>query len=195
LTWDDVRAFGKGIVLNIKAGKIPGAPGNRAELFPISDENFCPTKALERLKNYQVKRHMWGKGLPVFRRSSGLNLTKEVFLKTVNKALDIVRGKGERRSSVGGKSFRSGLLSALATFPSDFQEAHLKSLGRWKGKSYQFYMWNGPINFEHVYGKVTENLLKVFHNARKPKKDVVPPPGPQQQQRGRGRRRKLPVVF
>jgi hypothetical protein len=94
---------------------------------------------LGKLEKYQKKVGIWGKNLPVFRRASGKNLTQGIFLKTINEAVAV---DGLSEISLTGKSFRSGMLSALNTCPKDFQESHLKSLGRWKSGSYLFYSWS-----------------------------------------------------
>jgi hypothetical protein len=164
LVWSDITKIDseKGVVIHVKSAKIPGPPGNRAELFPVTESFFCPIKALKKLKYLQKRSCIWGENLPVFRRSSGKNLTKSTFLRVVNKALSKVGGN---ITILAGKSFRSGILSALKTLPQDFQESHLKALGRWKENSYRFYMWKGPINFSQVFKSVTEHLLKGFSDS------------------------------
>jgi hypothetical protein len=142
LLWADVvrsECQGK-ITLKIKSAKFPGPPGNKAEIFEIGRPFFCPVTASNSAETSQKLEGLWDKNLPVFRRSSGKNLTRAMFLKTINKAL---RAAGVKNKQLGGKSFRSGMLSALKNFPPNFQEKH-KLLGRWRGDSYQFYMWNGP---------------------------------------------------
>jgi hypothetical protein len=123
------------------------------------ESGFCPVRALKKLKALQKLSGIWKGDLPVFRRASGKNLTRETFLKVVNRALSAAGFKG---ACLGGKSFRSGILSALKSLPQSFQEKHLKSLGRWKGNSYKFYMWDGPISFSETFDSVAEQLLKEF---------------------------------
>jgi hypothetical protein len=141
LTWEDVTWLksGDNVHFRIKSVKIPGPPGNSAELYHIPERQFCPVRALGKLEKYQKKVGIWGKNLPVFRRASGKNLTQGIFLKTINEAVAV---DGLSEISLTGKSFRSGMLSALNTCPKDFQESHLKPLGRWKSGSYLFYSWS-----------------------------------------------------
>jgi hypothetical protein len=163
----------------IKSVKIPGSPGNLAEIFVVRDRVFCPVLALKRLERRQKVDGIWRQDAPVFRRASGKNLTKSVFLKTVNRAL---MAGGMENIKIGGKSFRAGLLLALNSLPRDFQEAHLKALGRWKGRSYQFYMWKGPIFFSQTFRAVADTLLRDFECCRCPQAQVVPSEGSQQRQ-------------
>jgi hypothetical protein len=165
LLWDDVRidARARKVELKIKAGKVLGPPGNSAELFEIKNSPFCPLKAIEKLERYQKTSGIWAEHLPVFRRGSGKSLTKNRFIKTVRRALSAV---GTKNVLLSCKSFRSGMLSALKTLPLKFQETHLKSLGRWKGDSYKFYLWKGPIAFADTFRSVAENLLKDFECRR-----------------------------
>jgi hypothetical protein len=165
LIWEDVTWLksGDGVHFRIKSGKIPGPPGNSAELYRIPEGKFCPIRALSKLEKYQRKAGIWGKNLPVFRRASGKNLTPGVFLKTVNKAISV---EGLTGISLTGKSFRSGMLSALSTCPRDFQETHLKSLGRWKSGSYLFYSWSGPVGFRDVFCSVSKILFENFKSSQ-----------------------------
>jgi hypothetical protein len=158
LLWSDLRKTkaNGGMVVHTKSAKVPGPPANRAELFPV-EGGFCPVHALKKLKVLQKNSGVWKDDLPVFRRASGKNLTRETFLKVVNQALFAVGCEG---ACLCGKSFQSGILSALKSLPQDFQEKHLKTLGRWKGSSYKFYMWGGPINFSKTFDSVAKPLLK-----------------------------------
>ncbi len=158
LLWSDLRKAKSngGVIVHIRSAKVPGPPGDRDEMYPVEGV-FCPVTALKRLKLLQKNSGIWKDDLPVFRRASGKNLTRETFLKVVNKALFAAGKKG---ANLGGKSFPSGILSALKSLPQEFQEKHLKTLGRWKGNSYKFYMWGGPINFPEIFDLVAKRLIK-----------------------------------
>ncbi len=153
-----------------------------AEVYEVNEPFFCPVTVLEKLKKHQKSSGTWAENRPVFRRASGKNLSKSKFLETVNRALNAV---GHKEIRVVGKSFRSGILSALEKLPLDFQEAHLKMLGRWKGDSYKFYMWKGPIQFSQTFKSVSETLLKDFNYCRFPETQVGASQSPQQRQRRR----------
>ncbi len=160
LLWQDVESFSsEKVVLRIKSAKVPGSPGNRVRLYAVGDKRFCPVIALRSLETLQKNMQIWKKELPIFRRHSGRNLTKPVFLKAVNTILSL-----EQNNSIvlSGKSFRSGIPSCLENFPKHFQENHVKSLGRWKGQAYQKYMRNDDPEFQWVFLKMSERLLKKF---------------------------------
>jgi hypothetical protein len=146
-------------VFRIKSAKVPGSPGNRVRLYAVKEKGFCPVAALKTLENIQKNGNLWDKSLPIFRRNSGRNLTKPVFLKAVNAVLSLKPNNGVVLS---GKSFWSGIPSCLENFPKHFQESHLKSLGRWKGQAYQRYMKNDDPEFRWVFLKMSERLLEKF---------------------------------
>jgi hypothetical protein len=142
---------------------------------------FCPVAALSSLEDWQRDRKLWDSNLPVFRRSSGRNLTKYVFLKAINVSLRAQLGKGV---ALSGKSFRSGIPSCLENFPESFQENHLKSLGRWKGQAYQKYMRNDEPEFKWVFQEISNRLLTNFSTDRETADQAEANPDPQQRQRG-----------
>ncbi len=104
LLWADIfrsECQGK-ITLRIKSAKFPGPPGNKAEIFKIVEPFFCPVTALNSAEISQKLEGLWDKTLPVFWRSSGKNLTRATFLKTINKALRVA---GEKTSNWGERAF------------------------------------------------------------------------------------------
>jgi hypothetical protein len=124
-----------------------------SDLLWEPDEGLCPVRALRRLKASQGNLGLGESHLPVFRKSSGKFLTKGGFLDEINRIL------GRHSIGLTGKSFRTGLPSALENFPQIFQESHLKALGRWKGRSYQLYMKNDTPEFRWVFQLVANTLL------------------------------------
>ncbi len=160
LLWQDVTYSSKDeLLLRIKSAKVPGSPGNRVRLYAVKENQFCPVAALKSLENAQKHGKQWDQNLPVFRRSSGRNLTKHVFLKAINATLAL---KPNNQVVLSGKSFRSGIPSCLESFPKHFRENHLKSLGRWKGQAYQRYMKNDDPEFRWVFRKMSERLFEKF---------------------------------
>jgi hypothetical protein len=120
--------------------------------------------------------------LPVFRRNSGRNLTKSVFLKAVNVSLSAQLVK---EVILSGKSFRLGIPSCLENFPESFKENHLKSLGRWKGQAYQRNMRNDDPEFKWIFQKMSNRLLKNFSACREASNGQAEA-NPDHQQRQRG---------
>ncbi len=133
-----------------------GKPGKFGTAVQSEKKEFCPVAALEALKNSQKTRGLFALENPVFRRASGRNLTKPVFLRAVNALCGNERGS---KFTLGGKSFRSGVPSALQNLPRDFNERHIKSLGRWRGNAYQRYMRNDEPEFRWVFQTVSDLLL------------------------------------
>jgi hypothetical protein len=170
LLWKDVKVKKGGeMILKIRGGKTPGPPGNRARFYRIKESHFCPVTAMENLATYQKTHNLWKPTMPVFRRASGQNLTKTTFLKSVNYALASGTGKNY---VLTGKSFRSGIPSVLESFPQEFHENHIKSLGRWKSRAYQRYMRNDSPEFQWVFEKTADMLIKRFlQNCRKRETD------------------------
>jgi hypothetical protein len=178
LLWGDVnRSADNKVVIKVRGGKIPGPPGNRVRLFALKEKMFCPVAALASLEDWQRSKNLWRSNLPVFRRSSGRNLTKYVFLKAVNASLRTQTGNG---TTLSGKSFRSGIPSCLENFPESFQENHLKSLGRWKGQAYQRYMRNDDPEFQWVFREISDRLLTNVSSGRKTSDQAEANPDPQQ---------------
>jgi hypothetical protein len=157
LLWENVEWKGEnGMRLEIRGGKVPGPPGNCIRLFAVRKQEFCPIVALKALEEYQKTHKIWKRSMPVFRRASGKNLTKSIFLKAVNALLE---KKGKGQGTVGGKSFRCGIPSSLENFLAKFCENHLKSLGRWRSRAYQRYMKNDEPEFKWVFQKIADRLL------------------------------------
>ncbi len=154
LLWEDIAWGEDWVKIRIKSAKVKGPPGNSALLYAVPARKLCPVTALARLKKSQENFNMGTDKEPIFREEDGKFLTKRNFLKIVNE------GRGNDFPAVTGKSFRSGLPSALENFPVTFQESHLKALGRWRGRSYQLYMRNDEPEFRWVYKLVSSVLLQ-----------------------------------
>jgi hypothetical protein len=184
LLWRDItRSDHKTIVLKIRKAKIHTPLCSQVSLFAIRKKEFCPVSALNALASFQKKKGIWQTDLPVFRRSSGRNLTKTIFLKAVNAS--ITKQPGDE-ILLSGKSFRSGIPSSLESFPESFCESHLKSLGRWKSKAYQRYMRNDDPEFRWVFQTMSDRLLTDFLvNRENAGHQTATPPDTQQRQRGR----------
>ncbi len=153
LLWEDVQLTSDSAKIRIKSAKVRGLPGNIVYLFTIPDKLLCPVTALSRLKKSEQNLGMGSDLSPVFKETGGKLLTKRAFLKTVNAAT------GKVDSVITGKSFRTGLPSALENFPEIFRDSHVKALGRWRGRSYQIYMKNDRPEFRWVFEMVSSALL------------------------------------
>jgi hypothetical protein len=153
LLWEDVQLDSDSVKIRVKSAKVKGPPGNSILLFSVPDKKLCPVVALCRLKKSEQNLGMGSKGSPVFRETNGNLLTKKAFLQIVNST------QGETSSIFSGKSFRTGLPSAMESFPESFRDSHVKALGRWRGRSYQTYMKNDTPEFRWVFDCVASALL------------------------------------
>jgi hypothetical protein len=153
LLWEDVQLGSDSAKIRVKSAKVKGPPGNSVLLFPVPDKNLCPVTALCRLEKSERNLGMGSKESPVFRETNGNLLTKKVFLQIVNST------QGGTNSTISGKSFQTGLPSAMESFPEIFRDSHVKALGRWRGRSYQTYMKNDTPEFRWVFGRVASALL------------------------------------
>ncbi len=153
LLWEDVLLSSDTAKIRVKSAKVKGPPGDSVLLFSIPDKNLCPVTALCRLGKSEQNLGMGSKESPVFRETNGNLLTKRVFLKIVNST------QGEENYTFSGKSFRTGLPSAMESFPEIFRDSHVKALGRWRGRSYQTYMKNDMPEFRWVFDRVSSALL------------------------------------
>jgi hypothetical protein len=153
LLWENVVLEGDKATIHIKSPKTGGPNGLLATLYEIPNESFCPVRALKRLNASQKNFGLGEPHLPVFRKTGGRILTKKGFLNEINNIL------ADRSEKLSGKSFRTGLPSALENFPNIFKESHLKALGRWRSRSYQLYMKNDTPEFRWVFQLVANTLL------------------------------------
>jgi hypothetical protein len=153
LLWEDVKLSPDSAKFRIKSAKVRGPPGNSVFLFSIPDQNLCPVTALARLRRSIQNLGLATEGNPVFRATGGKLLTKKVFLQIVN---GVWENKG---FTITGKSFQTGLPSAMENFPKFFRDSHVKALGRWRGRSYQTYMKNDTPEFRWVFQQVASALL------------------------------------
>jgi hypothetical protein len=153
LLWEDVKFKPDSVEFRIKSAKVRGPPGNSVLLFSIPDQSLCPVTALARLHRSVQNLGLATEENPVFRATGGKLLTKSVFLQIVNGARE------NKRFTITGKSFRTGLPSAMENFPNFFKDSHVKALGRWRGRSYQTYMKNDTPEFRWVFQQVASALL------------------------------------
>ena len=101
------------------------------EVFPSNNEH-CPVKALKKWWKSGPPRE---KGMPAFRRETGVPLTgralNKILRNLLNDHIDYDRG------SVTTHSFRSGVPSLLGA--AGFSNEDIKAVGRWSSRAYEFY--------------------------------------------------------
>jgi len=153
LTWKEISVKKSHCKIHIKQPKSNDVKGENVTLFPFPMRKICPIHALKKLKQAQKKQNMWSLNLPVFRLSSGKNLTKQkinAFLRTCFK-------KSKRKFT--NKSFRCGIPSSLGNFPDIANDQHIKGWGRWKSGSFLRYEHFGIRQKKWVSDKIFYCLL------------------------------------
>jgi hypothetical protein len=155
LLWDDVKILPDGIQIRVKEPKIPTSGGDIVDIFRIENKNFCPVRAVQKLKQSQKREKIWSKTLPVFRFGSGKNLT----VSELSRLMKVLLKKTKFRDrNITAKSIRSGLPSDMETRPDLMHDAHVKCWGRWRSKSYQAYMKKDRIQRRWIFEKICKAL-------------------------------------
>ena len=158
LLWKDLKIEEDHLTLKVKSPKNRKLAFDKVYLCALSEKDFCPVQAmlqLEKMCKLNFGSEMWEK--PVFRLDGGENLTKSALMKNFK---GLLLGTAYQNSKISGKSFRAGLVSGLQKFPKSFNEQHAKSLGRWRGNSYQLYLKNDKPVDEWLFKLVAERLIK-----------------------------------
>jgi hypothetical protein len=157
LLWKDVHFSKRGLSITIKSPKVVGREAETVYLHRLKEKWICPVRALKKLKNKVGGASKLE--VPVFQLRPGINLTRKVFLGSVNRLLEGSKFQGKE---IQGKSFRSGIPSEVELFPEGFRERHLKVLGRWAGVSCRIYERFASKEKRKVFRKVSKKLLESF---------------------------------
>ena len=157
LTWAEVgRLKPDGLVFHVKSPKIYCEGGEWVPVFPFPDKNFCPVRALRKLKQAQKRGGIWDAGLPVFRFESGRALTADV----LNTALrTLLKHSKFSNARITSRSLRSGIPSDLESHPGLARDKHVKIWGRWRSTAYKQYMKSGCGPKRWVFKKICKALL------------------------------------
>jgi len=160
LTWRDVMFTPAGSVLiRIKQPKSGEREGEYVDLFPFPGYNCCPVKALKSLKQKQKLEGVYNLDLPVFRFSSGANLTKAHLNSTLANLLSDVCAPGI--DTVSCHSFRAGIPSTLSLFPELATSDLVKGWGRWQSDCYTKYTRLQLPQRERIFGLIAGALHSV----------------------------------
>jgi len=160
LLWQDIRCSSPtSLLLHIKQPKsgIPG--GEKVDLFEFPGYNCCPVRALKNLREKQILHGNMDESLPVFRFSSGKNLTKAVLNRTLSALLSdlFVAGK----DTISCHSFRAGISSTLKMYPELISSDMVKGWGRWQSDCYQLYTRLSLIEKGKIFQKISLALRSV----------------------------------
>jgi hypothetical protein len=146
-------------LLHIKQPKsgIPG--GEKVDLFSFPGYDCCPVLALKNLRAKQIAAGITDEALPVFRFTSGKNLTTAVLNKTLSALLADICTTGQ--DSITCHSFRAGIPSTLSMFPDLITSDMIKGWGRWASDCFQLYTRLSLLEKEQIFGKISQALRTV----------------------------------
>jgi hypothetical protein len=133
---------------------MPG--GEKVDLFEFPGYGCCPVRALKNLREKQIQAGNTDESLPVFRFSSGKNLTCAIMNKTLASLLSDLCIPGE--DSITCHSFRAGIPSILSMFPDLVSSDQIKGWGRWQSDCYQLYTRLSLLEKEQIFGKIKQAL-------------------------------------
>ena len=153
LLWKNIRIEKIHVTIEIKSSKCLGAKQQFVRLGKLNKKEFCPVRALKKLKQTQKRKKLFSNHLPVFRKENGKNITAKFLI-------DCLQKTKETHENFSGKSFRSGIPSLCAKNPSFFESAELKKLGRWKSKAYENYIRDGNLDLL-LYEQMTTKILNL----------------------------------
>jgi len=153
LLWGDISKTKECWKIHIKKPK-SNLKFETVYLFPFPVKELCPIRYLKKLKKKQKKEKTWAWDKPVFRLSSGKNITK-TFL---NNLLSDVFQNEKRKISC--KSFRCGIPSSLGNLPEIANDQHIKGWGRWNSPSFLRYEHFGLNQKKYIFQKIVMSLLK-----------------------------------
>jgi hypothetical protein len=160
LLWKDVRCSSpNSLLIHIKQPKSGTPGGERVDLFEFPGFNCCPVRAIKNLRSKQIEIGNTDEALPVFRFSSGKNLTKAIFNKTLSVLLSDLFEPG--KDTISCHSFRAGIPSTLKMYPELFTEEMVKGWGRWQSDCYQLYTRLSLVEKGKIFEKISQALRSV----------------------------------
>jgi len=164
LLWSDIRCSSpSSLLIHLRQPKsgLPG--GEKVDLFEFPGFQCCPVRALKNLRAKQIQAGMTEESLPVFRFSSGKNLTRALLNKTLASLLSDICTPG--KDSVTCHSFRAGIPSTLSMFPDLVTSDMIKGWGRWATDCYKLYTRLSLLEKEQIFGKIKLALHTVAKSA------------------------------
>ena len=137
LLWEDVIfAENNEISILIPFTKTSGLKGSIIDIFPVNDRKTCPSAALSKLKNLNLKTKIFSSKKPVFSLTNGKFLTVE----TLNSILaKLLADFTDENSRISCHSFRAAIPSAISSQPNKSTVAELKEWGKWHSDSFKRY--------------------------------------------------------
>jgi hypothetical protein len=138
LTWADVKFTSEtSVLLRLKNSKTGDIQGDFLDIFPFQGFNCCPVASLRMLHAMQAQQELNLPHLPVFRFSSGKNLTPSQLNSVLAQLLQDICSPGT--NTITCHSFRAGIPTALSLHPEIASSDDIKGWGRWNSECYNRY--------------------------------------------------------
>ncbi len=152
--WRDVRILSEShALLHIKRTKNRNKGGDFVDLFPVQLSSSCPLAALRGFKDSLLELE---EDKPVFRFSSGKNLTQKEFNSTISSLLR--PHLGDSCTFISGHSFRAAIPAVLAKFPKLSSSEEIMGWGRWKSEDYLSYTRLKVYQRRKIFSKIMTAL-------------------------------------
>lgn len=160
LLWSDVNfTDGSSILIHLKLPKSAVHQGEFLDVFPFLGYNCCPVLALRSLWSKQRLAGVAALDMPVFRFSSGKNLTPIHFNSLLVELLPDLCTPGV--NTISCHSFRAGIPTTLSLFPDIASTDDIKHWGRWNSDCYNRYTRLRHDQKEKIFGKISTALRRV----------------------------------
>jgi hypothetical protein len=138
LTWQDVKMNSSdSFLIRLKNPKSGESQGEFLDIFPFVQYPCCPVASLKALQHEQAQAGLFRADLPVFRFSSGKNLTPRRFNTILADLLSDICSPST--NTISCHSFRAGVPTALSLHPELASSDDIKGWGRWNSDCYMRY--------------------------------------------------------
>jgi len=153
LLWKDITFLGNCARIHIRFPKVFSASGVKIDIFEFKGFGCCPVTCLREFKKKRISENIsLDENSPVFRFSSGINLTAKKFNEILRYLIEpIVKEKSVCFSS---HSFRAAIPSILACNPDIASNADIMCWGRWDSDAYLRYTKLKRQQRENTFKKI-----------------------------------------
>jgi integrase len=148
LLWRDITFKKSKLKIKIKMSKASNEP-EYIYLFRIPHKKLCPVRALGKLKKLQILENIFDYDQPIFRFSTGQNLTKSFLNKWLSKNF----------TNIASHSFRNAIPTLLAKHPDITNDQHIQAWGRWKSNAFLTYQRSSSSQKKWIFHKIIDFLF------------------------------------
>ena len=149
--------------IHIKSPKVDRiGNGDDVEVFSINKKVFCPLAALDKYIHASKGEDNFDPDLPMFRKESGANYTKNDFNKDLR---DMFKNDmNYEKEGIWAHSFRAGVSSHMDRW--GFNADEVKGWGRWSSEAYKRYCKLPTLARRRLANKIQEKFesMSCFQN-------------------------------